>query len=110
MIVKNSEDRQAYEDRLKVERDEWARIGKARLEKKLEGTREGKPDEWQERWLAGWLEGCLEVKLEERVRFVKILRDLVGDDHPSAEQLAAMDLEDLAKHETELYNRLRDRI
>lgn len=85
MIAKNPEDRQAYEDRLKAERDEWARTAQARLEGKLEG------------------------KIEERLRIVEMLRDLVGNDHPSTEELAKMDLDELAKHQIQFQSRLRDR-
>ena len=41
MIARNPEERQHYEDRLKAERDEWARTEQAKLEGRLEGRYEG---------------------------------------------------------------------
>ncbi len=81
MIAKNPEERQHYEDRLKAERDEWARTAQA----KLEG------------------------KLEERLRTVKMLRDIVGDPQPSDTALAELSLDDLGRLETTFQQRLRDR-
>ncbi|MEO1618528.1 MAG: Rpn family recombination-promoting nuclease/putative transposase [Planctomycetota bacterium] len=85
MIARNPEERRLYDDRLKVERDQWARAEQAKLEGKLEG------------------------KLEERIRTVKMLRDIVGELAPSDEQLADLSLDEFAAIETELQRRLRDR-
>lgn len=85
MIAKNPEERQHYEDRLKAERDEWARTAQA----KLEGIEEGQRN--------------------ERARTVKMLRDIVGELTPSDEKLADLSLDELAAIETELQRRLRDR-
>lgn len=85
MIAKNPEERQHYEDRLKAERDEWARTAQA----KLEGIEEGQRN--------------------ERARTVKMLRDIVGELAPSDEKLADLSLDELAAIETELQRRLRDR-
>jgi len=93
MIAKNPEDRQHYEDRLKAERDEWARTEQAKLEGKLEGKREGK----------------LQGKLEERLRIVKLLRDIAGDTQPSDSDLGKLSLDDLGRLEAEFQQQLRDR-
>lgn len=85
MVAKNPEERQHYEDRLKAERDEWARTAQA----KLEGIEEGQRN--------------------ERARTVKMLRDIVGELTPSDEKLADLSLDELAAIETELQRRLRDR-
>ncbi len=81
MIVKKPEERQHYEARLKAERDEWARTEQA----KLDG------------------------RLEERLRNVKMLRDIVGDDSPSDDFLADQSLDELAAIEAGLQRRLRER-
>ena len=89
MIARTPAERQAYEDRLKAERDEWARTEQARREGKAEGKIEG--------------------KIEERVRVVKMLRDLVGDTEPADESLHELSLDELASIETEFQRRLRER-
>ncbi|WP_197231240.1 Rpn family recombination-promoting nuclease/putative transposase [Novipirellula artificiosorum] len=85
MIAKNPEERQVYEDRLKAERDEWARTEQAKLDGKLDG------------------------KLEERLRVVKMLRDIVGETDPSDSDLAGLSLDQLGQLETTYQQRLRDR-
>ena len=85
MIAKNPEERQHYEDRLKAERDEWARTAQA----KLEGIEQGQRN--------------------ERARTVKMLRDIVGELTPSDEKLADLSLDELAAIETERQRRRRDR-
>ncbi|TWU27988.1 PD-(D/E)XK nuclease family transposase [Novipirellula artificiosorum] len=85
MIAKNPEERQHYEDRLKAERDEWARTEQAKLDGKLDG------------------------KLEERLRVVKMLRDIVGETDPSDSDLAGLSLDQLGQLETTYQQRLRDR-
>ncbi len=79
MIARTPAERQAYDDRLKAERDEWASTEQA----KLEG------------------------KIEERTRTVKMLRDLVGDQSRSDAGLADLSLEELVAFETQLRRRLR---
>jgi predicted transposase/invertase (TIGR01784 family) len=81
MIARNPEERQLYEDRLKAERDEWARIAQAELE----------------------------VRLEERVRTIKVLRDIVGDTSPSDAALSNCSLDELASIEAGLQRCLRER-
>ena len=81
MIDRNPEERKLYDDRLKAECDEWARIEQA----------------------------TLEGKLEERLRMVKILRDIVGDPQPSNTALAELALDELGRLETTFQRRLRDR-
>jgi|GEM_PF-4086821 len=81
MIARNPEERQLYEDGLKAGRDEWARIAQAELE----------------------------VRLEERVRTIKVLRDIVGDTSPSDAALSNYSLDELASIEAGLQRRLRER-
>jgi hypothetical protein len=81
MIARNPEERQLYEVRLKAERDEWARIAQAELE----------------------------VRLEERVRTIKVLRDIVGDTSPSDAALSNCYLDELASIEAGLQRCLRER-
>ncbi|MEM9828072.1 MAG: hypothetical protein AAF958_15885 [Planctomycetota bacterium] len=85
MIARNPEERQFDDDRLKAERDEWARIEQAKLEGKLEG------------------------KLEERLRYVRMLRDILGDKVPGDIELVGFSLEDLSHLESTFQQRLRDR-
>ncbi len=93
MIARTPAERQVYEDRLKAERDEWARTEQAKLEGKLEGRQEGRQ----------------EGKLEERALMVKMLRDIVGDQSPSDDALAALSLDELAVIVTGFQRRLRER-
>lgn len=81
MIAKNPQERQLYEDRLKAERDARAKEDYAREE----------------------------GRLEERLRLVKVLRDIVGDTAPSDGELVGLSLDDLAGIETDLKRRLRQR-
>ncbi|QDV62526.1 Rpn family recombination-promoting nuclease/putative transposase [Crateriforma conspicua] len=85
MIARNPEERQHYDDRLKAERDEWARTEQAKIEGFAEGRR------------------------EERLRTVKMLRDIVGESDPSDSDLAGLSLDQLGQLETTYQQRLRDR-
>ena len=85
MIVRNPEERQLYDDRLKAERDEWARTEQA----KLDGLEQG--------------------RREERRRTVKMLRDILGDAQPSDSDLEELSLNELGRLEATFQQRLRDR-
>ncbi len=89
MIARTPEERQAYDDRLKAERDEWARTAQARLEGIEQGIEQG--------------------QRIERVRAVRMLRDLVGDLAPSDKEMVGLSLDDLTSTETEFQRRLRER-
>jgi hypothetical protein len=85
MIARNPQERQLYDDRLKAERDEWARTEQAKLEGRIEGQVEG------------------------QVRLVAVLQELIGDPVQTNEELAALGLGRLRQLETVLQQRLRDR-
>ena len=89
MIAKNPEERQVYDDRLKAERDERARTEQARLEGIEQGIEQG--------------------QRIERIRVVRMLRDLVGDLTPPDKELMGFSLDDLTKTEVDLQRRLRER-
>ena len=89
MIAKTPEERQVYDDRLKAERDEWARTEQARLEGIEQGIEQG--------------------QRIERIRVVRMLRDLVGDLTPPDKELMGFSLDDLTKTEVDLQRRLRER-
>jgi predicted transposase/invertase (TIGR01784 family) len=85
MISRTPLERQAYDDRLKAERDEWPRTAQA----KLDGIEQG--------------------QRTERARIVTMLRDLVGDVTPADKDLADLPLDELAWIEAEFQQRLRKR-
>ncbi len=93
MIARTPTERQVYEDRLKAERDEWARAEQAKQEGMKEGIKEG----------------MKKGKLEERAQMVKMLRDIVGASSPSDDALADLSLDELAVVATEFQRRLRGR-
>ena len=90
MIARNPEERQLYDDRLKAERDEWARTEQAKLEGRVEGRVEG--------------------RIEGQARLVAVLQGLVGDPVQTTEELAGRGWDELRQLESELQQRLRDRI
>lgn len=89
MIARNPEERKLYDDRLKAERDEWARSEQAKLEGRMEGRIEG--------------------RIEGQARLVAVLQGLVGDPVQTSERLAALEMDELQRMESELQQRLRDR-
>lgn len=97
MIARNPQERQFDEDRLKAERDEWARTEQA----KLEGIEQG----IQQRIEQGIQQG----KRTERSRMVQVLRDIIGDVTPSDKELAGLSLDEVTAIETDLQRRLRER-
>ncbi len=96
MIPLNPEERQAYDDRLKAERDEWARMEQAKLEGRMEGRMEAR------------MEGFMEGETKSQVRLIAILQDLIGDPVESEEALAALGLDRLREMESDLKQRFRD--
>ena len=94
MIARNPEERQLYDDRLKAERDEWARTEQAKLEGRAEGR----------------VEGRVEGRIEGQARLVAVLQGLVGDPVQTTEELAGRGWDELRQLESELQQRLRDRI
>lgn len=93
MIARNPEERQLYDDRLKAERDEWARTEQA----KLEGLMEGR------------VEGRMEGETTRQARLVAVLQGLIGDPVQTEEELVGLGLERLEEMESRLQQRLRDR-
>lgn len=93
MIARNPEERKLYDDRLKAERDEWARSEQAKLEGRMEGR----------------MEGRIEGRIEGQARLVAVLQGLVGDPVQTSERLAALEMDELQRMESELQQRLRDR-
>lgn len=89
MIAKNPDERQRYEDRLKAERDQWARNEQAKIDGRAEGLSEG--------------------RIEGRARLVAVLQGLIGDKVQDVEKLKGLGLESLEQMESDLQERLRDR-
>ena len=85
MIARTPEERQHYEDRLKAERDEWARITGARREGVQEGLVVG------------------------QAKLVATLQQLVGDSEQTPEELAEIGLDGLLEMEGDLKRQLRAR-
>ncbi len=94
MIARNPEERQHYEDRLKAERDEWARTAQA----KLDGLEEGMQKGMEKGLRRGQIIGKIELLCE-------LLNQPYTGQHPLHEQT----IEQLASLETQLQRRLRDR-
>ncbi len=93
MIARDPEQRSLYDARLKMERDARAKLDFAREE----GIQQG-------------LEQGLERgRLNERIRIVQVLRDIVGDESPKDSELTLLSLDDLAAFESEFQRRLRER-
>lgn len=93
MIARNPEERQLYDDRLKAERDEWAKTEQAKLEGRMEGR----------------VEGLVEGQMQGQARLVAVLQGLIGDPVQSEDALAALGLDQLREMESGLQQRLRDR-
>ena len=94
MIAKNPEERQLYEDRLKAERDEWARTAQAKLEGREEGLEEGREEGRQQGEIIGKIE---------------LLCQLLKQPYVAAPPLREQTIEKLAALEADLQRRLRDR-
>ena len=82
MIAKNPEERQHYEDRLKAERDEWARTEQA----KLDG-----------------------LEMGELVGRIELLCQLLGQPYRGDRPLRKQSIDELAVIESDLQRQLRDR-
>ena len=89
MIARTPTERELYEDRLKAERDEWARRAGAIEESREEGRE------------AGLIEG--------QAKLVATLQQLLGDSASPPEGLVPLGMERLLAMEAELKDRLRTR-
>ena len=91
MIARTPEERQHYEDRLKAERDEWARTAQAKLDGREEGREEGRR------------QGQIIGKIE-------LLCQLLNHPYLGERPLHEQTVEELAAFEADLQLRLRARI
>ena len=90
MIARTPEERQHYEDRLKAERDEWARTAQAKLDGREEGREEGRR------------QGQIIGKIE-------LLCQLLNHPYLGERPLHEQTVEELAAFEADLQLRLRAR-
>jgi predicted transposase/invertase (TIGR01784 family) len=90
MIQKTPEQRRHYEDRLRLERDEKARMQAAIEEGKAQGKAEG--------------------KAEEKVNTIRLLEGLLRMETTSMTELQGQSLDDLDRRITDLQLHLRNRI
>ncbi|WP_442506401.1 Rpn family recombination-promoting nuclease/putative transposase [Novipirellula sp. SH528] len=97
MISRDPDQRRLYEERLKFERDVRANLDFARQEARQEGLQEGRQ------------EGLEVGKREERIRTIKMLREIAGIASPSNENLSNLSLDELALIEQDIQQRLRKR-
>jgi predicted transposase/invertase (TIGR01784 family) len=102
MIARNPEERQLYEDRLKAERDEWARTAQAKLDGLEEGMEKGLEKGMEEGMKKGLRRGQIIGKIE---LLCELLNQPYAGQYPLTEQTA----EQLASLEAELQRRLRER-
>ena len=95
MIQRTPQERSQYEQRLKVQRDDRAKIQQARTEGRAEGMAEGKAE--------GKAEGMAKG---EAVGIIKALRGVLGID---ATELDGLSLEQLSALASDLQRQVRER-
>ncbi len=98
MIQKTPEQRRQYEDRLRAERDEKARLQAAIEEGEARGEARGK------------VEGKAEGKSEEKANTIHLLQGLLLQELAPIEDLQAQSLEELDRRIDDLQLQLRNRI
>ena len=99
MIQRTPQERSQYEQRLKAQRDDRAKIQQARTEGRAEGMAEGKAE--------GKAEGIAEGKAEgEAAGIIKALRGVLGLD---ATPLDGLSLEQLTEMARDLQRQVRER-
>jgi len=98
MIQKTPEQRRQYEDRLRAERDEKARLQAAIEEGEARGEARGKA------------EGKAEGKSEEKASTIRLLQGLLMQELASIADLQAQSLEELDRRIADLQLQLRNRI
>ncbi len=98
MIQKTPEQRRQYEDRLRAERDEKARLQAAIEEGEARGEARGKE------------EGKAEGKSEEKANTIHLLQGLLMQELASISDLQSKTLEELDGHIADLQLQLRNRI
>ena len=99
MIARNPKERQVYDDRLKAERDEWARTAQA----KLDGLEEGMEKGLEKGLEKGRRQGQIIGKIE-------LLCQLLNQPYLGERPLHEQTEEELAAFEADLQRRLRERI
>ena len=99
MIARNPKERQVYDDRLKAERDEWARTAQA----KLDGLEEGMEKGLEKGLEKGRRQGQIIGKIE-------LLCQLLNQPYLGKRPLHEQTEEELAAFEADLQRRLRERI
>lgn len=102
MIQKTPEQRRQYEDRLRAERDEKARLQAAIEEGEARGEARGKAE--------GKEEGKAEGKSEEKANTIHLLQGLLMQELASISDLRSKTLEELDFHIADLQLQLRNRI
>ena len=98
MIAKNPEERQLYEDRLKAERDEWARTAQA----EKDGLERGREEGFEQGRQEGRQEGEIIGKIE-------LLCQLLNQPYLGERPLREQSIDELASLEADLQRRLRKR-
>ena len=107
MIQRTPQERSQYEQRLKVQRDDRAKIQQARTEGRAEGRAEGKAEGMAEGKAEGKAEGIAEGKAEgEAAGIIKALRGVLGLD---ATPLDGLSLEQLTEMARDLQRQVRER-
>ena len=103
MIARNPKERQAYDDRLKAERDEWARTAQAKLDGLEEGMEKGLEKGMEKGMEKGRRQGQVIGKIE-------LLCQLLNQPYLGERPLHEQTEEELAAFEADLQRRLRERI
>jgi len=98
MIARNPRERELYEARLKLQRDQEMRLRAARQEGLAEGLAEGRAE--------GRTEGEARGRTVGRIQ---LLQQLVGVDVASDEALSGLSIDELSTLEAALQRRLRER-
>jgi len=93
MIAKNPEEREMYEDRLKAERDEWARTAQA----EKDGLERGREE--------GLEEGRREVEI---IGKIELLCQLLDEPYLGERPLREHTIDELSSLEADLQRRLRE--
>jgi predicted transposase/invertase (TIGR01784 family) len=104
MIAKTPRERELYEARLKLQRDEHGRLQAAEDQGRAEGRVEGRVEGRAEGRAEGRVEG---LQVGERAGSIRVLERLMQ--LPISEDLETRSLEELASLERELERKFRDR-